>query len=177
MYYKRKYISPQGEIVLASDGKNLTGLAYTGQKYYDNAIPKESIEKNLEIFEEAVQWLDKYFRGENPGKAPKVKLEGTDFRKQVWEILQNIPYGKVVTYGQIAKEIAKKRKINKMSAQAVGGAVGHNPISIIIPCHRVVGSDGCVTGYAGGVNRKIELLKIEGSYREEFYIPKEKKSN
>ncbi len=156
--YKCTYNSPLGEIYLTSNGRELTGLAIKGQP-----IPKAEIEynENLEIFDLTKKWLDEYFSGKKPKIKVPIKLEGTEFRKQVWKILLKIPYGETITYGDIAKEIANKRHIKRMSAQAIGGAVGHNPISIIVPCHRVIGSDGSLTGYAGGIHLKKELLKIE----------------
>lgn len=163
MLYTTKYNSPLGEITLASDGKALTGLWLDGQKYYMQSV-KESCKKKdeLQIFEVSKKWLKDYF----DGKAPKISglplnPQGSDFRKRVWQILCEIPYGEVTTYGAIAKKIAGETGKN-MSAQAIGGAVGHNPISIIIPCHRVVGADGSLTGYAGGIDKKEFLLNLEG---------------
>ena len=135
---------------------------------------EEMIENDrLEIFIKVKQWLDRYFNGERPdiNELP-MNLIGSEFRKSVWEILKQIPYGEVTTYGNIAKEMAKKLKKEKMSAQAIGGAVGHNPISIIIPCHRVVGADGSLTGYAGGLDKKIKLLMHENVDMSKLYIPK-----
>ena len=113
-----------------------------------------------------------YFKGEKPNFMPLIRLEGTDFRKMIWEILQTIPYGKVISYGEIARKIAEKRKVPRVSAQAVGGAVGHNPISIIVPCHRVVGANGNLTGYGGGLDKKIALLKLEKVDMKNFFAPK-----
>lgn len=125
------------------------------------------------MLNETKKWLDRYFRGEMP-QIDELSLapSGNEFRKEVWKILCEIPYGEVTTYGEISRKIAKNRGIDKMSAQAIGGAVGHNPISIIIPCHRVVGADGSLTGYAGGIQKKIKLLKLEGADMEKFYVPK-----
>ena len=161
--YVSYYESPLGTITMASDGEALTGLWFQGQKYYANGLSEDYVEKMIPIFEEVSNWLDVYFSGKEPEFMPCVKLKGSEFRKEVWEILFTIPYGKTMTYGEIADQMAKKRGIEKMSAQAVGGAVGHNPISLIVPCHRVVGSNGEMTGYAGGVERKIKLLKMEGA--------------
>lgn len=161
-YYIDYYDSPLGRITLGSDGNALIGLWIEGQKYYCEKFPKEAIRKDLEVFSETKKWLDIYFSGENPGFTPKLNEQGSDFRHEVWEILKRIPFGKTTTYGQIAKEIASNRGLPGMSCQAVGGAVGHNPISIIIPCHRVLGQNGNLTGYAGGVDLKIKLLQIEG---------------
>lgn len=162
--YKSRYNSPIGNITLASDGKNLTGLWFEGQKYFGYTVSVKMTENNkLEIFKNTKNWLDRYFTGKRP-EISELSLApaGSDFRKSVWQILCKIPYGKVCTYGDIAQIIAKEQNIGKMSAQAVGGAIGHNPISIIIPCHRVVGSNGNLTGYAGGINTKIKLLEHEG---------------
>lgn len=172
VYYLKKYDSPLGEITMVSNGDALTTLDFTGQKYYEIEVPADAMEKELPIFEETSRWLDIYFQGKNPDFVPPIQLEGSEFRLEIWEILKAIPYGQVLTYGDIAKQVAEKRGIARMSAQAVGGAVGHNPISIIVPCHRVVGDKGNLTGYAGGVERKVQLLKLEGGYNESFYIPK-----
>lgn len=126
-----------------------------------DAIIKEEQGKATPVLRKTLDWLDAYFAGKNPGPIPKVKLSGTDFRLMVWEYLKQIPYGETTTYGEIAKLIAKERGIERMSAQAVGGAVGHNPIAILIPCHRVIGSGGQLTGYAGGIQRKEYLLRLE----------------
>ena len=152
-------------MMMASDGENLTGLWFKEQKYYASTISGEIMEKNLVIFEKTIQWLERYFHGERP-RITELQLapQGSMFRKEVWKILCEIPYGEVLTYGEIAKMIAKKRGIERMSAQAIGGAVGHNPISIIIPCHRVIGSDGSLTGYAGGIELKKKLLEHEGIF-------------
>lgn len=161
MTYIHKYLSPLGKIITASDGKALTGLWFDGQKYFPENLAENSEEKNLPVFDDTDKWLDIYFRGEVPGFTPPLKLTGTEFRIAVWDILRKIPYGKTMTYGEIAGIIARTRQCKSMSAQAVGGAVGHNPISLIIPCHRVLGSDGSLTGYAGGIDRKLKLLSIE----------------
>ncbi len=161
MQYTSKYKNCLGEILLASDGEKLTGLWFLGQKYFADNLEKENIEKNLPIFQHTKKWLDIYFSGKLPNFTPPLAFENVSpFRKQVLEILLTIPFGKTSTYGQIAKQIEKKSG-KKVSAQAVGGAVGHNPISLIIPCHRVLGSNSNLTGYAGGVDKKIELLKLE----------------
>lgn len=156
------YQSPIGDILLASRGNKLIGSWIKGQKFYLQNIDEEIIEKEDEILSKTKKWLDRYFKGEKP---PINELDlapnGTEFRLSVWEILLEIPYGKTITYKEIADRIALKRGISKMSAQAVGGAVGHNPIAIIIPCHRVVGSDGSLTGYAAGLDKKIFLLNHE----------------
>lgn len=157
MRYKCRYNSPIGEIIMVSDGKYLTNLWIEGQP----GISGDFKERDLEIFFKTKKWLDDYFAGKEPKIGIPIKLEGTEFRKEVWEILLKIPYGQTITYTEIAQKIAKNRKIKRMSAQAVGGAIGNNPISIIVPCHRVIGSDGSLTGYSGGLPLKMALLEIE----------------
>ena len=160
MEYIHHYHSPLGGITVASDGEVLTGLWFDGQKYFAVTLAKEHEEKMLPVFEETDRWLDIYFQGKEPDFLPPVSFaSGSEFRQEVWKILLSIPYGKTMTYGEIAACIAKQRGLTRMSAQAVGGAVGHNPISIIVPCHRVVGTDGSLTGYAGGIDKKIKLLE------------------
>ena len=161
MEYTYPYKSSLGEITLASDGNALTGLWFDGQKYFADSLDKNNEKKSLPIFDETTRWLDIYFSGSIPDFTPKIKMKTTDFRKAVWEILLTIPYGQTMTYSEIAKIIAKQKGLKTMSAQAVGGAVGHNSISLIIPCHRVIGANGSLTGYAGGVERKIKLLILE----------------
>lgn len=161
MEYTHHYDSPLGGITLASDGEALTGLWFDGQKYFQATLGREHEEKDLPIFEQARHWLDLYFGGEIPDFTPPLKPKGTAFQKAVWDILRSIPYGQTMTYGEIAARIAAQKGLAQMSAQAVGGAVGHNPISILIPCHRVVGSNGSLTGYAGGIERKERLLRLE----------------
>lgn len=156
------YSSPLGELLLAADDKGLTGVWFVGQKYFAYHLDKDHEDRNLPIFEETRHWLDEYFSGKRPNFTPTLHLVGTDFQIEVWNILRTIPYGKTITYGDIAKLMAKKHGLKSMSAQAVGGAVGHNEISIIVPCHRVIGADGNLTGYAGGIDRKKKLLQLEG---------------
>ena len=157
MYYYTDYPSPLGEILIVSDGEAICGLWFYGQKYFKSSIDDDLIERSdLDIFKKAIRWLDSYFKGLNPKFDFKLDPQGSDFRLKVWKILLEIPYGETVTYGEIALKLSQS-----MSAQAVGGAVGHNPIAIMIPCHRVLGADGKLTGYAGGIERKIELLKLE----------------
>lgn len=169
MYYKTSYISPLGKITLASDGERLIGLYFDGQKYFLSSIKSEIIENDgLEIFKKTKKWLDEYFKGKNPPtEGLKLKLEGSDFRKNVWQKLRSIPYGKTVSYNDIAKNIAAEKGIKRMSCQAVGSAIGHNPISIIVPCHRVVSTNGNLTGYAAGIEIKKKLLELEGVEIEE----------
>lgn len=189
MYFSTKYISPVGTLLLAANEEGLVGLWIEGQKYYGASLPESPVQLDLKniglpdanlqisgekadepakkaacILRMAAQWLDKYFKGEKPviAELPLAPI-GSEFRQRVWEILCEVPYGEVITYGEIAKRMAKLMGRETMSAQAVGGAVANNPISVIIPCHRVVGTDGSMTGYAGGIDRKIQLLKLEGA--------------
>ncbi|MGI5825649.1 MAG: methylated-DNA--[protein]-cysteine S-methyltransferase [Bacillota bacterium] len=171
MQYTTKYQSPIGEILLAGDDTGLTGLWFKGEKYYANNLAPEHETKEIRVFAETKRWLDIYFSGQEPNFLPPLHLQGTPFRMAVWEILLQIPYGQTTTYNEIAKQIAKKRGLSGMSAQAVGGAVGHNEISIIVPCHRVVGSNGSLTGYAGGVDKKAFMLKLEGADMKNLFIP------
>ncbi len=172
MQYTSKYESPLGSILLAADEIGLTGLWFEGQKYFALYLHEEHEEKELPVFEQAKKWLDIYFSGKEPDVKLPLHFTGTEFQNEVWEILCGIPYGQTTTYGDIAKRIAKKKELAHMSAQAVGGAVGHNEISIIVPCHRVVGSNGSLTGYAGGIDKKIALLKLEKGYQDTFFVPK-----
>lgn len=171
MQYTDHYASPLGGITLASNGECLTGLWFDGQKYFGATLPDVHEEKTVPVFEQAKAWLDCYFRGEEPGFMPPLYLDSTPFRQQVWEILQQIPYGRTTTYRAIAGEIARRQGTRRMSAQAVGGAVGHNPISILIPCHRVVGCNGSLTGYAGGVTKKAALLALERADTAGLFAP------
>lgn len=161
MDYIHHYNSPLGRLLLASDGEALTGLWFEGQKYFADTLMAEYEEKELSVFEQADRWLDIYFSGKEPDFTPPLSMKTTPFRKMVWEIMLTIPYGKTMTYGEIAAQIAKQKGPKRMSAQAVGGAVGHNSISLIIPCHRVIGTDGSLTGYAGGIEKKQQLLMLE----------------
>ena len=166
------YKSPIGNILLAADNIGLTGLWFEGGKYYALGLDPEREESELPVFPDVKRWLTIYFSGWEPDFMPPVHMAGSPFQMEVWGILREIPYGETATYGEIAKEVAKRRGLPRMSAQAVGGAVGHNAISIIVPCHRVVGADKSLTGYAGGIDKKIALLKLEGAYRNDFFVPK-----
>ena len=173
MLYTTTYHSPVGGLMLAEKDGAIAGLWMEGQKYFLGSLKEEIKEKSDSVvLNQAKEWLDRYFRGEKPS-ASELRLapEGSEFRKEVWKILCEIPYGELTTYGEISKKIAAGRGLERMSAQAVGGAVGHNPISIIIPCHRVVGSDGSLTGYAGGLTKKIQLLTMEGVDMKKLFIP------
>ena len=172
MNYYFEYQSPIGELIIKSDGRNITWLGLSGQKYAGNVLQDSVLDCNLQIFVDATQWFDLYFSGVEPSFALSLAPEGTPFRRAVWDILCDIPYGEVITYGDIAKQIAKQQGKVCMSAQAVGGAVGHNPISILIPCHRVLGAGGNLTGFASGIEVKIKLLELEHIDMQYFYMPK-----
>lgn len=201
MIYKKLYDSPLGEILILGDLEGILGIYFEGQREFDDLINNKEIknfelkDKNLKgkslfneknkvsgedicenkIFDETKKWLDIYFSREEPKFTPKLNIRGSEFRKDVWEILLEIPYGKTLTYKAIAERLVMSGKYERMSAQAVGGAVGHNPISIIIPCHRVVGASGSLTGYAGGLDRKVKLLELEGVNMNKFFMPNEYK--
>ncbi len=176
MYYKTMCQSPIGEITLACDGtgRNLVGLWTEGQKYHGDTIPEAMVGiHDIPLFDTAKKWLERYFAGERPAISElRLAPIGGEFRQGVWKILREIPYGDVITYGGIAKKMADKMGKKSMSSQAVGGAVGHNPISIIIPCHRVVGSNGSLTGFSGGVQMKMKLLELEGVDMSGMFVPK-----
>ena len=155
MTYTYNYSSPAGEILLAANDNGLTGLWFYGAKYFAAGMEDERTEKLTPVLRQTLRWLDIYFSGSEPDFMPPLELRGSDFRRRVWAELAKIPYGETVTYGEIAKKLGVK------SAQAVGGAVGHNPVSIIVPCHRVLGADGSLTGYAGGTDKKARLLELE----------------
>ncbi len=173
MFYKTGYNAPIGRMMIVSDDMRIVGVWLEGQKYFGGVIGEDLLRQDdLPVLQEAKSWLDRYFAGDKP-QISELPLapRGNAFRQAVWRILCAIPYGEVVTYGDIAKEIARQRGIKTMSAQAIGGAVGHNPISVIIPCHRVVGVNGNLTGYAGGLEVKIKLLAHEGVDMEKFSRP------
>ena len=166
------YDSPLGGILLAADEIGLTGLWFDGEIYFAGNLPKVYAERETSILLEAKRWLDIYFAGNEPDFTPPLHPIGSAFQQSVWEILRQIPYGKTTTYGEIANKLAEKQGLSRMSAQAVGGAVGHNKISIIIPCHRVVGANGSLTGYAGGIEKKGKLLELEQTDMTGFFVPK-----
>ncbi len=194
MIYTCTYKSPIGDILIASDEIGLKGLWFVGQKYFANTLPDEYItgldisdkhitnsqvpdevsSYNNQILTDTRHWLDIYFSGQNPDFTPALHPIGSAFSLKVWQILLEIPYGKTMTYGEIARKLEATHGHTKMSAQAVGGAVGHNEISIIIPCHRVVGTSGSLTGYAGGIDKKIALLELEHTDMSHFFVPKKK---
>ena len=163
MHYLSHYESPLGAMTMASDGEHLTGLWFDGQKYDRSTIDNDAVvQPHLPVFTQTAQWLDTYFEGADPGFTPPIRVEGSDFKKMVTSIMLSIPFGATSTYAQIAAEVARRTGRKQMSAQAVGGAVGRNPIVLIVPCHRVVATNGSLRGYAGGANRKEWLLEMEG---------------
>ena len=172
MQYIHTYRSPMGDILLAADDTGLTGLWFEGQKYFARTLDKEHEKREIPLFEKTKQWLDIYFSGKEPDFTVPLHVTGTAFQKQVWEILRSIPYGQTMTYGEIARKMAAQRGEMRMSAQAVGGAVSHNEVSILIPCHRVVGTNGSLTGYAGGIDKKIQLLRLEKADMKSLFVPK-----
>jgi methylated-DNA-[protein]-cysteine S-methyltransferase len=171
MNYTCSINSPVGILTIASDGTSITGLWIEGQKYFADTLEESLTQPNLPVFKNVKEWLICYFSGREPAITPPLAPKGSSFRQAVWNILCEIPYGQVRTYGDIADQLARQTGKEHMSAQAVGGAVGHNPISLIIPCHRVVGADGSLTGYAGGIHTKERLLQLEGIEMKRFYIP------
>lgn len=176
MLYKINYESPLGVINVASDGENIVELWLAGQRgFWGELEEKGNLAEQIPVLAKAGEWLDRYFAGDRPTpqELPLAPVGG-GFRQEVWKILCAIPYGELVTYGEIAKRIAARKGTGKMAAQAVGGAVGHNPISIVIPCHRVVGAGGNLTGYGGGIALKQALLAHEGVDLSGFYVPVKK---
>lgn len=172
MTFIQHYDSALGRILLAADEFGVTGLWFDGAKYFADNLPAECVEQETPVLAEAKRWLDLYFTGREPNFMPPLHLIGSGFRQAVWEILMQIPYGQTSTYGEIARQLAQKQGLRRMSAQAVGGAVGHNAISILIPCHRVVGANGSLTGYAGGIDKKVKLLELERADMRGFFVPK-----
>lgn len=171
MLYYKKVASPLGEITLRSDGEALTGLWFADDKHYGAKDIAGAALADLDVFMQAEAWLAEYFAGREPKVSVPLKLQGSEFQMQVWRLLQDIPYGRLVTYGDIAKKIAAHKGLARMSAQAVGGAVGHNPLCIIVPCHRVVGANGSLTGYGGGMWRKVRLLELEKVDMSKLTVP------
>lgn len=172
MMYTTQYTSPLGNMLLAADARGLTGAWFEGQTYFARSLDTQHQERETSVLTDTKRWLNLYFRGMQPDFVPPLHPLGSAFQQSVWEILLQIPYGHTTTYGEIARQIAQKQGISRMSAQAVGGAVGHNPISILIPCHRVVGANGRLTGYAGGIEKKIQLLTLERCDMHSFAVPK-----
>ena len=171
MVYIHRYNSPLGWITEASDGKYLTGLWFNGQKLPIGKMDFNYKEKELPVFNETDRWLDAYFRGKVPDFTPPLFLESSEFCKTVWNSILNIPYGKTAAYSEIAKKLASNKNLDQMSARAVGGAVGRNPILLIVPCHRIIGVNGNLTGYSGGIERKIKLLEMEGVDINRLFAP------
>lgn len=174
MVYTSHYDSPIGALLLAERDEKLVGVWMEGQKYFLGSLREETQERESSpVLRQAGLWLDRYFAGKRPAisELPLAPI-GSEFRKEVWQVLCEIPYGETTTYGEISQKIAARRGLERMSAQAVGGAVGHNPISIIVPCHRVVGSNGSLTGYAGGLQKKIKLLTHEGVDMGRLFVPR-----
>ena len=174
MVYTSHYDSPIGPLLLVGRDGKLAGVWIEGQKYFFGSLREETQERESSpVLRQAGLWLDRYFAGERPAisELPRAPI-GSEFRKEVWQVLCEIPYGETTTYGEISQKIATRRGLERMSAQAVGGAMGHNPISIIVPCHRVVGSNGSLTGYAGGLEKKIKLLTHEGVDKERLFVPR-----
>ena len=171
MLYYKKVASPLGEITLRSDGEALTGLWFADDKHYGAKDIAGAAMADLDVFMQAEAWLAEYFAGREPKVSVPLKLQGSEFQMQVWRLLLDIPYGRLVTYGDIAKKIAAQKGVARMSAQAVGGAVGHNPLCIIVPCHRVVGANGSLTGYGGGMWRKVRLLELEKVDMSKLTVP------
>ena len=166
--YTSVYSSELGDILLAADEIGLTGLWFFGQSYFADTLPTEQIAQETPILAQAREWLDEYFSGKEPDFTPTLHPIGSPFRQAVWKLLLQIPYGQTTTYGEIARQLEKLQNRPHMSAQAVGGAVGHNGISIVIPCHRVVGTKGSLTGYAGGLDKKMALLELEHANRKTY---------
>lgn len=173
MNYLKKYESPLGAITLVSNGSALTELWIQGQKYDPDTLEKDAVwDAPIPVLEQTCRWLDIYFQGKEPDFTPPLEVEGSEFYRTVSDIMREIPFGKTTTYGAIATETARRLGRDRMSAQAVGGAVGRNAISIIIPCHRVIGAGGNLTGYDGGIDKKIKLLEIEKTDMTGFFVPK-----
>lgn len=176
MVYTAHYLSPIGPLLLAEQDERLVGLWIHGQKHFLGALRETPQErKPMPVLRQTEQWLERYFAGERPAidELPLAPI-GSNFRKEVWKVLCGLPYGATITYGEISRELAARRGLERVSARAVGGAVGHNPISIIIPCHRVVGSNGNLIGYAGGLRQKVKLLTHEGVDMGQFFVPGKK---
>ena len=170
MHYMARYLSPLGEIILTADEQGLTGLGFA-----DKLPPAGAATAASPYLTAATRWLDAYFAGERPEERPRLHMLGTPFQLEVWRELLTIPYGQTITYGEIAARLAKRRGIPRFAAQAVGGAVGRNPVGIIVPCHRVMGAAGNLTGFGGGIERKAALLRLEGAWQADFHLPPEKK--
>lgn len=172
MHYTSLYQSPVGEMLIAADDIGVVGIWFRNEKYFAYCLDKENEPRETSVINESKRWLDVYFQGREPDFCPPLYMIGTDFQIEVWNILREIPYGSTTTYNEIAKRIATNRGLERMSAQAVGTAVGKNNINLIVPCHRVVGTNNSLSGYAGGIDKKIRFLKLEGAFKEEYFVPK-----
>ena len=173
MTYTQTYSSPLGEVLLSADDMGLSGLWFVGQRYFARTLPSGAASGETPVLTASKRWLDCYFSGKRPDFLPPLHLIGTDFQQAVWNLLLEIPYGQTVTYGALARTLAQQLGKPAMSAQAVGAAVGRNPVSVIVPCPRVVGAGGNLTGYAGGVERKLQLLQLEGADLTRLHVSKE----
>ena len=171
-----RYASPLGGILLAADDEGLIGAWFEGEKYFADGLPADAAEGESTILAETKHWLDVYFSGREPEHTPPLHPMGSAFRQEVWALLRSIPYGRTTTYGALAAQLAAAHGGKKMSAQAVGGAVGRNPISLLIPCHRVVGTSGSLTGYAGGIDKKLRLLELEQADTSRLFVPNKSRS-
>ncbi len=171
VHYTSLYQSPVGEILLAADEIGVVGIWFKDEKYYAACLAPNNLPRETPIIQTVKKWLDLYFAGKEPDFTPPLHMLGTPFQIAVWRILQTIPYGQTTTYHAIAQKIATARGLPCMSAQAVGTAVGKNNLNLIVPCHRVVGSNNSLAGYAGGIDKKIQLLKLEGGYRDVYFVP------
>lgn len=172
MHYTSLYQSPVGEILLAADEIGVVGIWFKNEKYYAYCLSPENTPCETPIIRKLKHWLDIYFSGREPDFTPPIHMIGTPFQIDVWNILRQIPYGKTTTYNEIAAQIARNRGIPHMSAQAVGTAVGKNNINLIVPCHRVVATNNSLAGYAGGIDKKIKFLKLEGAFNDKYFVPK-----
>lgn len=173
MHYTSLYKSPLGEMLLAADDAGVIGVWFTGEKYFAYCLDKENnTPQETPIIKELKRWLDIYFSGREPDFTPPINMIGTPFQIEVWNILRKISYGETTTYSAIAAQIAHNRGVGRMSAQAIGTAVGKNNIKLIVPCHRVVATNNSLAGYAGGIDKKIKLLQLEGAYDDKYFVPK-----
>lgn len=172
MHYTSLYDSPVGEMLIAADDIGVVGMWFAGEKYYAYCLDADNEPRETGPIKEAERWLDVYFQGQEPDFEPPFHMVGTPFQVEVWEVLHEIPYGTTTTYAEIARKVAQRRGLPSMSAQAVGTAVGKNNLNLLIPCHRVVASNNSLAGYAGGIDRKITFLKLEGAFKDEFFVPK-----
>ena len=170
--FTMEYTSPLGPVTVSSDGEQITGLWFIGQKYYADTLEDSISRPSLPVFSQVTEWLDTYFRGENPEMQLPLSPKGSAFRRAVWDILLQIPHGELLTYGKIASKLQEAAGGKRVSAQAVGGAVGKNKLSILVPCRRAVGANGSLTGCADGIEKKIRLLAPEGAMRDTFFVPK-----